>query len=167
MLPPQLTIGRFASPLGELLVLGIAATDTVSGLWITGEKHAPDIAPEWIRDDRAFAKARQQLAEFFAGTRTTFDLMLEPAGTPFQQRVWQALREIPYGTTTSYGALARAIQQPTASRAVGLANGRNPLSIIVPCHRVIGANGALTGYGGGLTAKRWLLDHEARISRSR
>lgn len=88
---------------------------------------------------------------------------LAPDGTPFQQRVWQALLAIPFGVTASYGDLARAIGQPTASRAVGAANGRNPLAIIIPCHRVIGSQGALTGYGGGLTAKRWLLDHEGRV----
>jgi methylated-DNA-[protein]-cysteine S-methyltransferase len=104
-----------------------------------------------------------QLAEYFAGDRTTFDLALCPAGSTFQQKVWMALRDIPYGRTTSYGEIATELGQPTASRAVGLANGRNPLAVIVPCHRVIGANGSLTGFGGGLERKRWLLEHERTV----
>ncbi|MBK8447280.1 MAG: methylated-DNA--[protein]-cysteine S-methyltransferase [Micropruina sp.] len=104
--------------------------------------------------------AADQLREYFACERTTFDLTLAPTGTAFQRTVWAALREIPYGRTESYGALAARIGQPTASRAVGLANGRNPIAIVVPCHRVIGASGTLTGYAGGLDRKRWLLDHE-------
>jgi methylated-DNA-[protein]-cysteine S-methyltransferase len=104
---------------------------------------------------------RAQLAEYFAGRRRDFDLPLAPAGTPFQQRVWQALRAIPYGRTESYGALAARLGQPGAGRAVGLANGQNPIAIVIPCHRVIGAGGALTGYGGGLERKRWLLALEA------
>jgi methylated-DNA-[protein]-cysteine S-methyltransferase len=102
----------------------------------------------------------RQLEEYFAGSRREFDLTLHLEGTPFQRRVWAALREIPYGATLSYGELARRIDKPKASRAVGLANGRNPISILVPCHRVIGTNGSLTGYGGGLDRKRWLLAHE-------
>ena len=104
-----------------------------------------------------------QLTEYFAGERRAFDLPLAPEGTTFQHRVWGALRQIPFGVTHSYGQLARAIAQPNASRAVGAANGQNPLAIIVPCHRVIGSNGALTGFAGGQAAKRWLLDHEARL----
>ena len=99
--------------------------------------------------------------EYFAGGRTDFDVPLELAGTDFQRRVWSALRDIPYGETISYGELARRVGNPGAVRAVGLANGRNPVAIIVPCHRVIGADGSLTGYGGGLDRKAWLLDHEA------
>lgn len=106
------------------------------------------------------AAAAEQLSEYFAGQRTSFDLTLAPIGTAFQRTVWAALREIPYGSTESYGGLAARIGQPTASRAVGLANGRNPIAIVVPCHRVIGASGMLTGYAGGLDRKRWLLDHE-------
>ena len=105
-------------------------------------------------------QALGQLAEYFAGSRQDFDLPLRPQGTAFQQTVWQALLDIPYGTTESYGELARRIGQPTASRAVGLANGRNPISIVIPCHRVVGANGSLTGYGGGIERKRTLLDLE-------
>ncbi|XGA80962.1 methylated-DNA--[protein]-cysteine S-methyltransferase [Halomonas sp. CH40] len=102
----------------------------------------------------------EQLEAFFKGQRQAFDIPLAAEGTPFQQQVWAALREIPFGETASYGAIASALGKPTASRAVGMANGRNPLPIIVPCHRVIGANGQLTGYSGGLACKRWLLEHE-------
>ena len=104
--------------------------------------------------------AARQLSEYFAGDRTDFDLDLAPSGTDFQRKVWTALSQIPYGTTESYGQLALRIGQPTASRAVGLANGRNPIAIVVPCHRVIGSSGTLTGYAGGLERKRWLLEHE-------
>ncbi|HYM67200.1 MAG TPA: methylated-DNA--[protein]-cysteine S-methyltransferase, partial [Patescibacteria group bacterium] len=105
-----------------------------------------------------------QLGEYFAGRRTDFDVPLEMEGTPFQLRVWEALREIGYGETISYGELARRIGNPSASRAVGMANGCNPIAVIVPCHRVIGANGTLTGYGGGVERKRLLLDLEARAT---
>lgn len=104
--------------------------------------------------------AARQLTEYFAGDRTDFDLDLAPAGTDFQRKVWTALSQIPFGTTESYGSLALRIGQPTASRAVGLANGRNPIAVVVPCHRVIGASGTLTGYAGGLERKQWLLEHE-------
>lgn len=147
------------SPVGELL----AARDDVglAVLYLPSGKYPTSPRPEWTRDDAAFDDVRTQLAEYFAGTRREFDLPLHPAGTPFQQRVWTALRDIPYGETTSYGKTAAAIGEPGAARAVGLANGQNPLPIIVPCHRVIGADGSLTGYGGGLDTKRWLLAHEA------
>jgi methylated-DNA-[protein]-cysteine S-methyltransferase len=105
--------------------------------------------------------ARRQLDEYFAGARDTFDLPLALRGTPFQVKVWHALCDIPYGETISYGELAHRVGAPGAARAVGLANGRNPVPVVVPCHRVIGANGTLTGYGGGLDRKRWLLEHEA------
>lgn len=108
--------------------------------------------------------AKQQLAAYFAGERAVFDLPLAPAGTAFQLRVWQALRDIPAGETRSYGEIAAGIGRPSASRAVGAANGANPIGIIVPCHRVVGADGTLTGYAGGLDRKRWLLAHEARLS---
>ena len=108
--------------------------------------------------------ARRALFEYFEGERKDFDdLVLAPQGTPFQQRVWRALRSIPYGQTTTYGRIARRIRNPSAVRAVGLANGRNPIPIILPCHRVIGANGSLTGYGGGLDVKAWLLRHEGAL----
>lgn len=113
------------------------------------------------RDDRAIAAVRKQVKEYCAGKRTEFDLELAPHGTEFQQSVWQALLAIPYGETRSYGEIARTIGQPTAARGVGAANGSNPIALIVPCHRVIGADGSLTGYGGGLPLKRALLAHEA------
>jgi methylated-DNA-[protein]-cysteine S-methyltransferase len=146
------------SPLGALL----AARDEIgiTALYLPSGRHPVAVAPNWTRDDDAFDDARAQLDEYFAGERTTFDLPLHLVGSPFQLRVWAALREIPYGETTSYGKTAAAIGAPTASRAVGLANGQNPIPIIVPCHRVVGADGSLTGYGGGLEAKRWLLSHE-------
>ena len=129
--------------------------------------HLPNRHPEtagWERDDEHLADARRQLNEYFAGERTTFDLPLRPAGTPFQLRVWDALLRIPYGETASYGELARELgeagQDYRLARAVGAANGRNPIAIVVPCHRVIGSNGSLTGYGGGLECKRALLDLE-------
>jgi methylated-DNA-[protein]-cysteine S-methyltransferase len=114
----------------------------------------------WEADDTAFSDAADQLSAYFAGERTEFDLELDMVGTQFQRRVWEALQTIPYGETCSYGEIARQIGSPSASRAVGLANGHNPIGIIVPCHRVIGANGNLTGYGGGLDRKRALLELE-------
>jgi methylated-DNA-[protein]-cysteine S-methyltransferase len=117
--------------------------------------------PDWEeRRDDVLVTAVEQLGEYFAGERTDFDLPLAPAGTPFQLRVWEALRSIPYAETRSYGHLAAQVGQPSASRAVGAANGRNPLPIVVPCHRVIGADGRLTGFGGGLPRKEWLLSME-------
>ncbi|MGE3857581.1 MAG: methylated-DNA--[protein]-cysteine S-methyltransferase [Dehalococcoidia bacterium] len=110
-------------------------------------------------------EVRRQLAEYFAGARRTFDLALAPRGTDWQLRVWLALRDIPYGETVNYGTIAARVGRPTASRAVGAANGRNPISIVVPCHRVVGANRDLTGYGGGIERKQWLLAHEgARLA---
>ena len=123
---------------------------------------APHEPPPAERDDEALAPVAAQLADYFAGRRLAFDLPLAPVGTAFQ-KVWLALREIPYGRTTTYGEIATGLGQPTASRAVGLANGRNPIAVIVPCHRVIGANGTLTGFGGGLPRKRWLLEHERTV----
>lgn len=145
------------SPIGALLLLGDGSG--LRGLYM--EPHAVD--PGWERDDAAFGDAGEQLAAYFAGELREFDLELAPVGTPFQRRVWAALREIPYGETTSYGALAARLGKPGAARAVGLANGRNPISVIVPCHRVIGADGTLTGFGGGLDRKRALLAHEAEV----
>jgi methylated-DNA-[protein]-cysteine S-methyltransferase len=111
--------------------------------------------------------AAAQIREYFAGERRAFDIPLEPKGTAFQRLVWDALLEIPYGVSCSYGDIAKAIRRPAASRAVGAANGRNPIAIIVPCHRVIGASGSLTGYGGGLPTKQWLLAHEAKLAPAR
>jgi O-6-methylguanine DNA methyltransferase len=129
------------------------------------DARAPRIGVGWVRRDDAlpFAAAKQQLAAYFEGRLREFDLPLAPIGTPFQQRVWEALRQIPYGLTLSYGELARRIGRPGSARAVGLANGRNPVAIIVPCHRVIGADGRLVGYGGGLGCKQALLAFEAAV----
>ncbi len=147
------------SPVGELLLAG--DDDGLAELYLAESRHFDRVQPDRVRADDAFDDVREQLAEYFAGTRTDFDLRLNLRGSAFQRRVWAALLEIPYGETTSYGAIAADLGMPGAARAVGLANGQNPVSIIVPCHRVIGANGSLTGYGGGLPAKRFLLSLEA------
>jgi methylated-DNA-[protein]-cysteine S-methyltransferase len=138
------------------------------GLYMMEPTHPPVMSADWQENDNAvpFEETKRQLTAYFSGQRTQFELPLRLQGTPFQQRVWAALQTIPYGETLSYGELAQQIGQPTASRAVGLANGRNPVSIVVPCHRVIGANGKLTGYGGGIERKQWLLNHECRIRMS-
>ncbi len=149
------------SPVGELLLTSNG--DALTAVYFEDPKYGPTSTDGWIRDDSVLAEARQQLEEYFRGERTEFDLALAPKGTDFQRSVWRALTEIPYAATTSYGAIAARIGKPSASRAVGAANGRNPISIIVPCHRVIGSGGDLTGYGGGLDRKRWLLDHEAVV----
>jgi methylated-DNA-[protein]-cysteine S-methyltransferase len=150
------------SPLGRMFVQGDGRF--VTGLFMPHHKgwRGPDAS--WREADAPFVAVREQLAEYFAGERQQFDVPLKVAGTPFQQRVWQELVRIPFGTTISYARLAQRVGQPTASRAVGHANGRNPVSIIVPCHRVIGANGKLTGYAGGVDKKEWLLDWERRAT---
>ncbi|HEY3723854.1 MAG TPA: methylated-DNA--[protein]-cysteine S-methyltransferase [Acidimicrobiia bacterium] len=153
------------SPVGFITVAGDGAA--VTGLRMEDQAYPPAGAEAWVRDDTAFGDVVEQLDEYFAGTRTEFDITLRLDGTEFQRRVWSALLEIPYGETTSYGELARRIGQPTASRAVGLANGRNPVGIIVPCHRVIGADGSLTGYGGGIERKQALLELERSRRRPR
>jgi methylated-DNA-[protein]-cysteine S-methyltransferase len=150
------------SPIGELLLVGDGTM--LHGLVMQGGKHPVEIGPDWERDDDAFADARAQLREYFAGTRTAFDLPVHLDGTEFQVRVWNALREIPYGTTISYGELARRVGRPTGARAVGAANGRNPVAVVVPCHRVIGADGSLTGFGGGMERKQLLLGLEAETA---
>jgi methylated-DNA-[protein]-cysteine S-methyltransferase len=151
------------SPLGPLLLVA-DEEDRLRGLYLPQHRRGPEAAPGRPDDGGVLAEAAEQLDAWFAGARTAFDLPLAPAGNPFQQRVWAALREIPYGTTETYGALAgRLGLQRGAARAVGSANARNPISIVVPCHRVLGASGALTGYAGGVEAKRRLLAHEARV----
>src|SRR5581483_3466937 len=120
----------------------------ITSLLLPSGRRAADPAPSWVRDDAGFDDVRGQLGEYFAGTRTSFELPLHLLGTPFQRRVWQALLEIPCGETRSYGQLAVQLGAPGAARAVGAANGQNPVAIVVPCHRVIGAAGSLTGYGG-------------------
>jgi methylated-DNA-[protein]-cysteine S-methyltransferase len=149
-----------ASPLGPLTLR--ADDGVLSGLYMTDHRHGPAAADLGEQVPDGLPAVREQLAAYFDGTLTAFDLPLVLRGTAFQERVWAALRDIPYGVTTSYGELASAIGRASASRAVGLANGRNPVSIVVPCHRVVGANGSLTGYGGGMERKRHLLDLERR-----
>jgi O-6-methylguanine DNA methyltransferase len=148
------------SPVGRILLTGDERA--LGGLYLldAGE-HSASVRPEWTRRPGGFAAVAEQLAEYFAGSRREFDVPLAPRGTPFQLAVWEKLTKIPYGSTTSYGGVAAALgKSPVASRAVGLANGRNPVSIIIPCHRVIGADGSMTGYGWGVDRKEWLLRHE-------
>lgn len=150
-----------ASPCGPLTL--VAEDDVLCGLYMHEQRHRPasgTFGPPGVGD--LFERAAAQLTEYFAGQRRVFDLPLSCHGTPFQRSVWSALLEIPYGETVTYGELAQQLGKPAASRAVGLANGKNPISIIVPCHRVIGSTGSLTGYGGGLERKRYLLDFERR-----
>ncbi|TAJ55693.1 MAG: methylated-DNA--[protein]-cysteine S-methyltransferase [Nevskiaceae bacterium] len=150
------------SPVGELTLSAVGGR--LTGVLFEDNRYPPD-REGWRRDDAdtALLMARRQLEEYFAGTRTDFDLPISPKGTEFQQRVWAALLEIPFGETRSYGEQARLIGDYKAVRAVGLANGRNPIPVIVPCHRVIGADGSMTGFGGGIERKKWLLAHEARF----
>ncbi|WUH93143.1 methylated-DNA--[protein]-cysteine S-methyltransferase [Streptomyces sp. NBC_00433] len=150
------------SPIGPLTL--VTREGGLAGLYMTQHRHMPPEETFGPRVDTAdlpvLARTTEQLTAYFAGETTAFDIDLSTSGTPFQRRVWAALRDIPYGETVSYGELAAVLGQPTASRAVGLANGKNPISIIVPCHRVVGADGSMTGYGGGLERKRWLLSFE-------
>lgn len=150
------------TPVGRLLLAmdgqGLRHIDFENGRYPT------PVGEDWERGAGALHEARTQLTAYFDGRLHEFDLPLAPLGTPFQQQVWLELLRIPYATTINYGELARRVGDIKASRAVGSANGRNPLPIVVPCHRVIGADGSLTGFGGGLAAKRYLLDHEQRHS---
>lgn len=148
------------TPVGKLLL--VMRREGLSHLLFDKPRYDIRIEPDWKRDAAALADARAQLNAYFAGSLTDFDLPLAPSGTPFQQAVWRELLTIPYGETTSYGDIARRVADVSASRAVGAANGQNPIAIIVPCHRVVGANGTLTGYGGGLPRKKFLLDLEQR-----
>jgi methylated-DNA-[protein]-cysteine S-methyltransferase len=143
------------TPVGRLLVAG----DEAGLRYVLFGEGRSEVQPQpgWRETGTRLKDAVRQLGAYFGGERRRFDLPLAPEGTPFQQRVWQELLTIPYGETISYGELARRIGKPTGSRAVGLANGANPISIVIPCHRVIGSNGNLTGYGGGLKNKEWLL----------
>lgn len=148
---------KIATPIGAMLLV-----KTRRGL---SHAYLENLIPtkrdaSWTRDARAFADESKQLDAYFTGKRTEFDLALDPHGTPFQLAVWSALRDVRYGRTATYGEIARAVGRPQAFRAVGATNGRNPIAIIVPCHRIIGSSGALVGYGGGMPRKRWLLDHE-------
>ncbi|HEY2902366.1 MAG TPA: methylated-DNA--[protein]-cysteine S-methyltransferase [Polyangia bacterium] len=151
------------SPVGALTLVADADAALI-GLYFDSDPIGALRREQGVRDDRRLQPAARQLDEYFAGRRTRFDLALAPRGTPFQKAVWAALVAIPFGQTASYGDIAQAIGQPAAVRAIGGANHRNPLAIVVPCHRVIGADGSLTGYGGGLDRKRLLLALEARVA---
>lgn len=149
------------SPIDDLLL--VSDGDALTGLYMDQSRDGRAVEASWQRDPGPFREVVRQLQAYFEGRQGPFDLPIRLQGSAFQQVVWAALRELRAGERISYGELARRIGRPGAGRAVGLANGRNPISIIVPCHRVIGARGSLTGYGGGLIRKRWLLDHEARF----
>ena len=154
----SLNYSYLETPIGTLLIAGDDAVRIVS---FPNKKMPPE--PTWKENRRGVvAEAVRQLKDYFAGARSDFDLPVQPEGTEFQRRVWRSLQEIPYGDTISYGELARRVGNPQASRAVGAANGQNPIPIVIPCHRVIGANGKLTGFGGGLPTKELLLALEAR-----
>jgi methylated-DNA-[protein]-cysteine S-methyltransferase len=146
------------SPLGPLRL--VAGEDALVGVYLPDHKGMPVLGARAVAGHPLLEKARAQLSAYFAGRRVAFDLPLAMAGTPFQRDVWAALRAIPLGETRAYVDLAVKLGRPAAVRAVGAANGRNPISIVVPCHRVVGKSGALTGYAGGMEAKRWLLEHE-------
>lgn len=155
---------RVPTPIGTLVLVGELAASRLAlrGIYFDGAPHATNAVPPGAREDAAaFAGVCDQLEAYFDGKRRSFDLALAPLGTEFQLAVWRALAAIPYGTTTTYAEIARAIGKPRAVRAVGAANGKNPLSIVVPCHRVIGKDGTLTGYAGGLPSKRKLLAIES------
>jgi methylated-DNA-[protein]-cysteine S-methyltransferase len=157
----ELLYTQMDSPIGDLLLVGNG--EALHRLDMQQGRRPTAIDPRWERRDEAFADVRGQLTEYFDGHRRSFDVPLAPEGNSFELRVWEALLEIPYGETVSYGEIARRMGRPDAARAVGLANGRNPVAVIVPCHRVIGSDGALVGYGGGLERKRLLLDLEAGV----
>lgn len=150
------------SPIQQLMLTSDG--EALTGLRMIEHRHAPAMTEAWRLDDKArpFAEAKQQLAAYFNGELTEFDLPLNLQGTDFQRLIWRELQKIPFGETMSYGQMAQRIGNPNASRAVGAANGRNPASIIIPCHRLIGSTGKLTDYGGGLERKEWLLAHEKR-----
>jgi len=165
---PMLHSTTHPTPVG---ILRLVASDRGlrAVLWPKFSAHRAGISPRPRRhpDHPILQKTVQQLDEYFAGSRTSFDLPLDLEGTRFQLAAWRSLAEIPFGATTTYGRQAAALGIPTAARAVGAANGANPICIVLPCHRVIGADGSLTGFGGGLPVKRWLLDHEAQILSTR
>ena len=145
----------FDSPIGRVLLTG--RDGQLTGLYLDRDPN-----PAWMPDDGHLDKVQRQVEEYFEGTRTTFDVDLAPQGTPFQLAVWEALLEVGYGETASYADIARRIGKPSAFRAVGAANGRNPISLIIPCHRIVGSYGSLVGYGWGVERKSWLLAHEQR-----
>ena len=154
---------RFATPFG--MVFATAVGGALTGLYFEGGRHAPAVGAHWIHapDAEPLIAVKKQLLEYLAGLRTHFELVTAPSGTPFQQRIWHEIARIPFGETVTYADLALRAGVPGCARAVGAATGRNPLSIIVPCHRVVGTNGALTGYAGGLERKSRLLELERQL----
>jgi len=148
------------SPIGQLLLTSDG--ESLTGLYMGTPSKSPQLDSDWAEKPNAapLSEVARQLEQYFAGNRKVFDLPLKMQGTEFQKRVWRQLTKIPFGETWSYGQLAKRLDNPNGSRAVGLANGRNPIAVIVPCHRVIGADGSLTGFGGGIPRKQWLLSHE-------
>ena len=155
------------TPIRDVLLVGNHDTSelfAVTGLFMTGQRYEPMLGADWVRESNLFTDAEKQLVAYFAGDLTGFDFPLAPRGSEFQRSVWTALLDIPFGTTRTYGAVAQQVADRTKTRAVAAAIGRNPIGVVVPCHRVVGADGSLTGYAGGLDRKRWLLDHEATIS---
>jgi methylated-DNA-[protein]-cysteine S-methyltransferase len=153
----------YESPYGQMLL--VAGDDALCGVYFDGQKYHPGIAPEWQRDSRhaQLAQAKRELAEYFGRERRRFDVAVSPEGTPYQQSVWAAISTVGFGETITYGELARRARHPRNARAAGAATGRNPLTIIIPCHRIVGSSGALTGYAGGLDRKRALLTLESPI----
>jgi methylated-DNA-[protein]-cysteine S-methyltransferase len=151
---------RVDSPIGCLLLTSDG--EFLTGLYMGAPSKSPELGGDWLEKPNGgpLPNAARQLEEYFAGKRKVFDLPLKMQGTEFQKRVWRQLTKIPFGETWSYGQLAKRLDNPNGSRAVGLANGRNPIAVIVPCHRVIGADGSMTGFGGGIPRKQWLLAHE-------
>ena len=156
----QIYYEQMPSPIGPLFL--VADDDGLREVRFELDRRPHVPQDGWMHSPQKLAEVRRQLEEYFSGERLMFDLPLKPLGTEFQQSVWHALTTIPYAVTTSYGQISQQIQRPKASRAVGAANGRNPIPIIIPCHRVIGSNGTLTGFAGGLAVKQWLLEHEMK-----
>jgi methylated-DNA-[protein]-cysteine S-methyltransferase len=157
-------VTRMPSPVGDLLLAGDG--NELTAIWMDGQRWAPAQAIDWRPAAEPFAEATRQLHEYFAGARTAFDLPLRVNGTPFQKEVWDALSQIPFGETRTYGAIAARLGRPLAARAVGAANGQNPFCIVVPCHRLVGSDGGLVDYAAGLEVKRRLLEHEAGVSQA-
>jgi methylated-DNA-[protein]-cysteine S-methyltransferase len=158
---PEVNYAVIESPIGRLLAIGDGAA--LCGLYMEAHKRGPAPTDRWRRDDDSLRFVAEQIEAYFAGELKSFDLPCVTAGTPFQRQVWTALRDTGYGETITYGQLAQRVGAPSAARAVGAAVGRNPLSIIVPCHRAVGSDGSLTGFAGGLPRKRWLLEHEQAV----
>lgn len=155
--------GFYESPCGQMLL--VASDDGLSGVYFDAQKYYPSLDPQWRRDEGHFliAQARRELAEYFGGERQVFEVALAPEGTAFQRAIWRAIASVRFGETLTYGQLAQSAGYPGMARAAGAATGRNPLTIVIPCHRIVGATGALTGYAGGLDRKRALLALESRM----